>query len=140
LPPARAARWSKFGRWDRPYFPSFVGVVLAEVRIGYARLRLPYRPELEQPSGVLHGGAIATLIDTVVVPAIGSGYDEPRFMATLTMHITYLGSIRDDDAVAEGWVVRRGSSVVFCDAIVRAARGTEPAATGRLAYRVGEPR
>ena len=27
-----------------------------EIRQDYARLRLPYRPEYEQPAGVVHGG------------------------------------------------------------------------------------
>ena len=74
-----ADRWAKFPRgWDRVYFPNLVGLELEEVRTDYARMRLPYRPELDQPAGVVHGGAIATLIDTVVVPAIGGHYDEPQ--------------------------------------------------------------
>ena len=75
LPADRAARWSRFGRWEERYFPNVVGLELEEVRLDYARMRLPFRPELNQPAGVVHGGAIATLIDTVVVPAIGSAYD-----------------------------------------------------------------
>ena len=69
LPPHLAEPWSQFGRWEQVYFPSVVGLELEEVRSGYGRMRLPYRPELQQPAGVVHGGAIATLIDTVVVPA-----------------------------------------------------------------------
>ena len=49
-----------------------------EIRQDYARMRLAYRPEFRQPAGVIHGGVIASMIDTVVVPAVGSGYDEPR--------------------------------------------------------------
>jgi uncharacterized protein (TIGR00369 family) len=136
LPTARAARWAKFGRWDEVYFPSYVGLVVEEIRVGYARLRLPYRPELNQPAGALHGGAIATMIDTVVVPAIGGAYDELPFMATLSMQVQYLSAIREQDAVAEGWVRRRGRAVVFCDAVVRAADSGETAATASLVYRV----
>ena len=74
---SRVTRTPGFERWNRctPYFPTLVGLELEEVRTDYARMRLPYRPELQQPAGVVHGGAVATLIDTVVVPAVGQAYD-----------------------------------------------------------------
>jgi uncharacterized protein (TIGR00369 family) len=112
--------------------------VVEEIREDYARLRLPYRPELEQPTEVVHGGAIASLIDTVVVPAVGGAYDRRPEMLTLSMHIQYLGAVRKEDAVAEGWVTQRGRSIVFCEASVRAASGA-PAATGNLVYKVRLP-
>ena len=131
----RARLWAKFPSWDRVYFPSFMGLQVEELRADYTRMRLPYRPELDQPAGVIHGGALATLIDTVVVPSVGAGYDAVPLMLTLSMNIQYLGAIREEDAVAQGWVVRRGRSVVFCEAIVLSASGV-PAATGSLVYSV----
>src|SRR4051794_39531209 len=114
LSPLRATIWAKFPSWERVYFPSFLGLQVEELRADYARLRLPYRPELEQPAGVLHGGALASLIDTVVVPAVGAGYDAVPLMLTLSMNISYLGAVREQDAIATGWVVRRGRAIVFC--------------------------
>ena len=134
LPPDRAALWAGFAKWDEVYFPNVVGVEVEEIRADYARMRLPHRPELNQPIGVVHGGAIASLIDTVVVPAIGSHYDAPPDMVTLTMTIQYLGAVRGD-AVAEGWVERRGRSVVFCRAEVRDDDG-DLVATASLTYKV----
>jgi uncharacterized protein (TIGR00369 family) len=134
-----AARWDRFLGWDREFFPTMVGLRVEELREDYARLRLPFRTELEQPAGVIHGGAIATLIDTVVVPAIGSAYEERRVLLTLSMTIDYVGSIAEQDAIAEGWVTRRGRSIVFCAAEVRAADGTL-AATASLVYKVSGSR
>jgi hypothetical protein len=51
LPDDVAARWSTFGRWERTYFPKLVGLVLEELKADYCRMRLPYRPELEQVAG-----------------------------------------------------------------------------------------
>jgi uncharacterized protein (TIGR00369 family) len=123
---------------ERVFFPSFVGLQLEEVREGYARMRLPYRPELDQPVGVLHGGAIATLIDTVVVPAIGSVYPDRQRLLTIDMQVQYLGPVAKQDAVAEGWVEKRGRSLCFCRVEVRTASG-ELAATGTLVYGVRPP-
>jgi uncharacterized protein (TIGR00369 family) len=136
LPPERLARWSNFGKWEATFFPQFVGLQLEELRQDYARMRLPYRPEFRQHAGVLHGGVIATIADTVVVPAIGSGYDEPRDFFTIDLSLRFLAPIVDEDAVAEGWVVRRGRSIIFCDAEVRSGAG-KLAATASLVYKVG---
>jgi len=135
LPAERAALWSTFGRWQTVYFPRFVGIDLEEVRTDYARMRLPFRPELNQPAGVVHGGAIATLIDTVVVPAIGSAYEEPRALFTIQMQVEYLDPIVEADAIAEAWIEKRGRSTVFCRVEVYTPAGTL-AAIGTLIYKV----
>ena len=136
LPEERVRYWSKFGKWDQTYFPNVVGLELEEVKVDYARLRLPYRPELRQPAGVVHGGAIATLIDTVVVPAIGAHYPQMPFMLTVDMQVRYLGAARETDLVAEGWITKRGRSMVFCQAEVRSRPGNDLVAEGWLTYKV----
>jgi uncharacterized protein (TIGR00369 family) len=140
LPAERAGLWSTFGRGPTVYFPRLVGIDLEEVRTDYARMRLPFRPELNQPAGVVHGGAIATLIDTVVVPAIGSAYEEPRALFTIQMQVEYLDPIVEADAIAEAWIEKRGRSTVFCRVEVRTPTGTL-AAIGTLIYKVtSQPR
>jgi uncharacterized protein (TIGR00369 family) len=138
LPPHRAERWEKFGAWDEVYFPNYVGLELEEARLDYARMRLPYRSELNQPAGVVHGGAISTLIDTVVVPAIGGAYDDFMVMLTLSMNIQFVGGAREQDLIAHGWITRRGKRVIFCEAVVVNADG-DPVATGSLVYTVRPP-
>ena len=139
LPPAAAARWAKFARWDRTYFPNLVGLQVEDLRADYCRMRLPYRPELEQPAGLVHGGAIATLVDTVVVPAVGAAYPSDWRYSTLTMDTQYLGAVAGEDAIAEGWVTQRGRSIVFCQVEVVTAGG-RTAATASLTYKVSPPR
>lgn len=138
LPDHLAANWSQFGTWDEVFFPTFIGLELEEVRSGYGRMRLPYRPELRQPAGVVHGGAIATLIDTVVVPAVGGVYEERPKMLTISMSIRYLGALVAEDAVAEGWVEQRGRSIIFCRAEVRSGSGAL-VADGTLVYKISFP-
>ncbi|MGY6499293.1 MAG: PaaI family thioesterase [Acidimicrobiales bacterium] len=139
LPPERAAVWENFAAWpDQVFFPTLVGLQKEEILTDYCRMRLPYRPELNQPAGVVHGGALATLVDTVVVPAIGAVYENRPMLLTLSMTLSYLSAIRGEDAVAEGWVQRRGRSTVFCQAEVRSASG-DLAVTGSLVYAVRVP-
>ncbi len=131
-----AGYWRTFGNWKRPYFSSLVGLVVEEVRTDYCRMRLPYRAELEQPAGVVHGGAIATLLDTVVVPAIGAAYRLDAIYATVDMHIQFLSAVRKDDLVAEGWIVKRGRTAVFCEAEAVNATTGHVAARSVLTYNV----
>jgi len=137
LPKSVLDHWSHFLAWpEQTYFPALVGVEVEELRRDYARMRLPWRQELNQPQGLMHGGAIATLIDTVVVPAIGTAYDDNRMFSTIQMNVRYTGPVRQEDLVAEGWVTRRGKRVVFCDVEVRTASAVL-VATGQLIYIVG---
>ncbi len=140
LPQSVLERWSHFGTWPgHTYFSNVVGIVVDELRRDYARMSLPWRGELNQPQGLMHGGAIATLIDTVVVPPIGTAYPDPRPFSTIEMSVRYLGPVRQEDLVAEGWVTRRGRGVVFCEAEVRTASGVK-VASGQLIYVVGAAR
>lgn len=137
LPSSVLARWEDFLEWeDRTYFPQMLGITVEELRRDYARMRLPWRTELNQPQGLMHGGAISTLIDTVVVPAIGTAYATPRLFSTIEMSVRYLAPVRKEDLVAEGWVTRRGKRVVFCDVEVMTSTSVV-VASGHLIYIVG---
>lgn len=138
LSPSVLERWSRFGGPGEQWFPNLVGIEVDELRRDYARMRLPWRPELNQATGLMHGGAIATLVDTTVVPAIGTAYDDRRIYSTIEMSVRYLQPVRQEDLVAEGWVTRRGTRVVFCEVEVRTSSGVV-VATGDLIYIVGSP-
>lgn len=137
-PPVREL-WMGYAKWDVEYYPKFVGLVVEDVRVDYCRMRLPWRdPQLIQPQGVMHGGAIATLVDCVVVPAIAAAHSERRRMATINLAVNYTGAVSNTDIIGEGWVTRRGRSVVFCQVEVF-NEAAEPVAFGTVVYKVGQP-
>jgi len=116
--------WGRYGRSDQTLFVNLVGLTIDETRLDYCRLSLPSRAELLQAGGAVHGGVIASLIDTACVPAVGSGFTEARPYSTIDLHVQYMGAARDgDDLVAAAWVTKRGRSIVFCDAEVETAAG-----------------
>jgi len=140
LDPAAAEVWDRFGKWDRPYFVSLVGIVVEETRRDYCRMRMPFRPELEQPMGIVHGGAIATLLDVVVVPAIGGAYGPDTGFSTVSLDIQYMSTLVGEDAGAEGWVVKRGRTIVFCEAEVIGLTTGKTIARAHMTYHVSRPR
>lgn len=140
LPEPAAARWAGFGHWDRVYYATLIGLEVEEVKTDYCRMRLPFRPEIEQPAGVVHGGAIASLLDSVVVPAIGGAYDATVSFSTVDMHVQYLSALIREDAVAEGWIVKRGRTVVFCEAEIVGGTSGKLIARSVLTYNVSPAR
>lgn len=140
FPPADAEhleRWSAFPSWGQETnYNLHMGFIVEDIRKGYARLRLPMRPELLQPAGIMHGGAIASLIDTAVVPALGAAGVAPTRMVTISMTTNFLGAIVDEDAICEGWITRQGRSIVFCEAEVTGADSGKVCAHGTLVYKV----
>ncbi len=141
LPAEAAAFWAHFPQWDNDInYAMHLGMVVEEIRQDYARMRLPWRPEMLQPAGIMHGGAIASLIDSVVVPVVGwvndteGGFRKGQLL-TISMNVNYVGSIKDEDAIAEGYVERRGKSIVFCKVEVRGSESQRLCATASLVYK-----
>jgi uncharacterized protein (TIGR00369 family) len=124
------------GMMSHAPFPKFLGMRFEEVRLDYGRISLPFRPEFNQPAGMIHGGVIASLIDTVVVGPLMSALDAPpRKLLTIDLHVHYFDAAVEEDLVAEGWVRRRGRSTAFVTAEVETASGTT-LAVGNMAYRI----
>jgi uncharacterized protein (TIGR00369 family) len=119
--PAALARWRKFAAAGAVNFPKLLGFVVEDVRHGYCRMRLPLRPDLLQANGIMHGGALASLLDSVLVPAIGVTLPPNSWYSTIDLHVQYIDSLADEDAVAEGWVVRQGKRTVFGESEARAS-------------------
>ena len=136
LPDDVAARWLKFGSWDRIFYPSFLGMTVQEVRADYCRMLMQYKPELDQPQGLVHGGAIASLLDAVVVPAVGAAYGREVRFSTVDMHVQYMSAAKQEDLIAEGWVTKRGRSVVFCESEAIGASSGKVVARSVLTYNV----
>ncbi len=136
LPPDQQRRWDSFDEGSRHLYPGLLGFYILEVKLDYARLRMPIRPELRQAGGVVHGGAIASLLDSAVVPAIGSRLASDAKFSTVDQHIQYIGPLVDEDAIAEGWVVRRGRRTVFCESEIRAEGTQRLVARSLLTYNV----
>ncbi len=115
-----------------------LGMELAHIEDGRAELKLPFRPELATMDDIVHGGAIASLIDTAGMAATWSDDFEPESLAgaTVSLNVNYTSAARGKDLTAVAVVSKRGRSIVFSD-----VRVTEPdgrlVATGSVVQRFG---
>ena len=115
-----------------------LGIELQTLEPDRAELLLRYKEEVATMGDVVHGGAIASLIDTAGMAAAWADDVEPDALAgaTVSLNVDYVAAARGQDLLATATVARRGRSLAFTD-----VRVTEPdgrlVAKGSLVYRFG---
>lgn len=114
-----------------------LGLEVVETGDGRAVLRMPFREGLVTIGRTVHGGALASLLDTTAMAAAWCGAPEPERLAgsTITLSVSYLAPAEAADVLAEGTVSRRGRSVTHVD-VVATADG-RPVAKALVTYKLG---
>ena len=102
-----------------------LGIELADIGTDSAVLRLPFRPELATIGDVVHGGAIAALLDTASMAAAWADDTVPDALAgaTVSMSVDYVSAARGVDLTATARAVRRGRSLCFTEVEVAGPDG-----------------
>ncbi len=80
-------------------------------------VRMSFRPEITTYGDVIHGGAIASLIDVAATAAVwyGADADKVRRGTTVGFTVNYLTAGRGKDLVADALVINRGKSLCVCE-------------------------
>lgn len=50
-------------RCKKEPYPRLLGIEVLEIKPGYARVTMPFKPEMQNIFGILHGGALFSLLD-----------------------------------------------------------------------------
>lgn len=119
---------------NEPFF-ALLGLQPEDATTDFGRMRLPFKADLQQARGLVHGGAIAALIDSVGVLAIKATIPDVAGGSTVSMTVNYLAPAQKIGLIAEAHIIRRGRSIVFLDVDVLAPDG-ERIAKGQLTYKV----
>ena len=90
-----------------PFF-RLLAIEVVEVTSGNATLSLEVRKELTQNHGVVHGGAIASLIDSAMAFAIIPLLAPRERVTTVDLTISYLRPLTKGRATATAKVVKSG--------------------------------
>lgn len=114
-------------------YPRLLGVELDSIEPGRARLMVEVTDRLKQPQGVMHGGAIASLIDTAVALAIASTAGPEARFTTVDMTVTYLSPVFGGRVFADAKIIRQGRRIVAAECDVSDAAG-KPVAKALLTY------
>jgi uncharacterized protein (TIGR00369 family) len=103
---------------DTGGFAGRLGAVVTGVDEGRARLEFEATDEHLNPAGTVHGGVLATLVDTAMGTAVRSATDDGDVPATSQLTVTYLRPGKPGRLTVEARVRTRGEHLTVCEADV----------------------
>jgi acyl-CoA thioesterase len=116
-----------------PYY-RHLGLVASSDAPGTARVRLPFKPELTQLYGGIHGGALLSLADSAMSIAVATTFEAGEKTATVDLSLQFLAPAPLAEIAADAIVIRRGRSLAFAECSLRA--GDQEIARGRGIFKI----
>ncbi|NIM46026.1 MAG: hotdog fold thioesterase [Nitrososphaeria archaeon] len=105
-----------------PYY-RFLGMEVSEVSPGFARINLPFKRDLLQLAGAVHGGVTASLVDAAVAVALIASVAPETRITTIELKVNYVSPVKKEDVTAEGRIIHKGSHTAVGDVEVRTKDG-----------------
>jgi uncharacterized protein (TIGR00369 family) len=113
------------GAIDAPPIAHLIGFHFASVENGTVCAKLLPDESHYNPIGMVHGGVIATLLDTVVGCAVQSTLPAERAYTTLSLNVSYIRAITlaTGEVTATGTIVHGGRTTAIAHGEIRDASG-----------------
>ncbi len=108
--------------FSRQKVMSELGATLTQTRPGSVEITLPYQERLTQHHGFIHGGIVATVLDSACGYAALSLMPADASVLTVEFKINLLAPAVGDTLVAKGEVLRPGRTITVCKGAVTAIR------------------
>jgi uncharacterized protein (TIGR00369 family) len=106
-------------------YGALLGLACASIEADRVCVRLPFRPEVTTVGEMVHGGAIASLVDVAATAACWA-HPEASLRArgsTVGLTLSYLAPGLGRALEADARVVKRGGSLCTCEVSVNDAEG-----------------
>ena len=115
----RLSAWTGYqeSMTDTHGFVALIGAQDPESEDGRARLVVEVDARHLNPAGAVHGGLLATLVDTTMGAAVRSAVDDES-AATSQLTVTYLRPGEPGQLLVTARVSKRGDSLTMCEAEV----------------------
>ncbi len=111
-------------RGPHSHFDALLGTEWLDDDPEHARVRVQMRDELRQPIGLLHGGVMATLVESVCSRATALAVLADGMMAMgQSISVSFIRPITEGSAEVEAKARHRGRTTWVWDAEVRDANG-----------------
>jgi acyl-CoA thioesterase len=97
---------------------------VVEAGEGVSRLEMQVKEEMKNLYGIIHGGAVATILDSSCGIAIGSLLKPGEIVVTVDMRVNFISNVRSGTLIGEGRVLHRGKKTGVASAEIRDGTGT----------------
>lgn len=97
----------------------FLGIEVVKIGQGSSLLELPLRKGVTNLFGNIHGGILATLIDSACSVALGTVVEPGETAVTLDLQSNYFAPAHEDFVIAEGTVIHKGRHTSVVEAIIK---------------------
>jgi uncharacterized protein (TIGR00369 family) len=104
-------------------FWSTIGIEVADVKSGWARVRVRFSRRLINANGVMHGGAVFSAADVATAVALRSLLAEGESTATTEFKINFIKPVAESDIIAEALILHRGRHTAVGEVTVTDAAG-----------------
>ncbi|TAE01933.1 MAG: PaaI family thioesterase [Bacteroidetes bacterium] len=99
-------------------FAVWLDGTLLDAQIGELTVSFEVRPEMTNPMGLLHGGAIAAICDEMIGSTVYTMQSE-SFFTSINLNIDFLrGAKKGDTVVAKSKIVRKGKRIINGECLV----------------------
>ena len=91
-----------------------LGAVINRVAPGEVEIEMPYRADLAQQHGFIHGGIVTAIVDSACGYAAFSLSAPETAVLTVEYKVNFVAPAKGNLLLARGEVVRSGSTVTVC--------------------------
>jgi uncharacterized protein (TIGR00369 family) len=102
-------------------FPSHLPMRVVDVTLDSSRVELDIDRCHHQPFGIVHGGVIATLVDTATFWAGFGPIAEDAGLVNVDLKLNYLETVSEGKLIATGRCIRAGRTMSYAEAHIRTA-------------------
>ena len=104
-------------------YPRHLRMQLVSISVDQAMVKLKTEQCHLQPFGIVHGGVLATLIDTATFWSVFLRLPEDVGLVNIDLKLNYLKSVSSGVMTAEGRCIRAGRSINYAEASIKDKEG-----------------
>ncbi len=99
-------------------FPSHMSMGLRSLDLDSAELEITLKKSHLQAYGIIHGGVLATLIDTATFWAVFMRIPDDAGLVNIDLKLNYLKSVKRGRLIVKGRAIRSGNTISYAEASV----------------------
>ncbi len=104
-------------------FYRYMNMKVIKAGDGKSLLEMDTKPEMRNLYGILHGGAITTILDSACGIALGTLLAEGEITVTVDLRINFISNVTGGKLIGVGKVIHRGKQTGVTEAQVKNEKG-----------------